>query len=60
MSQQNQGNKQSMKGEHKGHGHEKETVKSEEMVGSSGPHGIRFPLHNHPDKSVVTRGKLKE
>jgi hypothetical protein len=32
----------------------KGSIKSEEKVGSSGSHGIRFPLPNHPDKSVVT------
>lgn len=55
MSQKNQGNKQSMKGEYKGHGkHEKETVKEDYMVGSSDSNGIRFPLHNHPDKSDLS------
>ena len=29
------------------------SVKSEEHVGSSGSHGIRFPVHNHPDHSNV-------
>jgi hypothetical protein len=53
-------NRESMKGEARGHGREKESVKSEEMVGSSGSHGIRFPLPNHPDKSVMSGGKLKE
>lgn len=53
-------NRESMQKGESRHGREKETVKSEEMVGSSDSNGIRFPLHDHPDKSVVTRGKLKE
>jgi hypothetical protein len=27
---------------------------------SGGKSGVRFPCHDHPDKSVVTKGKLKE
>jgi hypothetical protein len=56
MSQKNQGNKQSMKGEARGHGKQAESIKSEEHVGSSNSDGIRFPLHDHPDKSVVRPG----
>jgi len=48
MSQKNQGNKQSMKGEYKGHGkREKETVKADYDVGSSDGHGIRFTCPDH-------------
>lgn len=39
-------------------GHESERVSSVEKVG--GPTGVRFGLHNHPDKSVVTKGKLEQ
>lgn len=39
-------------------GHESERVSSVEKVG--GPTGVRFGLHNHPDKSVVTKGKLAQ
>jgi hypothetical protein len=52
-------NKWSEKGEAKGHGkHPAEKVSKieSEHVGSSDGNGIRFPLHNHPDKSVVTPG----
>ncbi len=53
-------NRMSEKGESKSHGSKgAESVKSIEHVGSSGPHGIRFPVHNHPDKSVVGK-TLKE
>lgn len=34
-----------------------ETVSGIEKCG--GPTGVRFPVHNHPDKSVV-RGTLKQ
>jgi hypothetical protein len=50
MSQKDQGNKASMKGEPK---HEdkgqagKGSIKSEEKVGSSDGNGIRFPVHNY-------------
>lgn len=30
-----------------------------ELTGYHGSHGVRFPVHNHPDKSEV-RGKLKQ
>jgi len=52
-------NRESMQKGESRHGREAESIKSEEKVGSSGSHGIRFPLVNHPDKSVV-RGTLKE
>lgn len=55
-------NKMSEKGESRAHGSKgSESVKSieHEKVGSSGSHGIRFPVHNHPDKSVVGK-TLKE
>lgn len=59
MSQQNQGNKQSERGapKHEDRGQPK-SIKSEEHVGSSDGNGIRFKVHNHPDKSVVTKGEL--
>ena len=39
-------------------GHQAEKVSSVEKVG--GPTGVRFPVHDHPDKSVVTKGKLAQ
>ena len=39
-------------------GHESERVSSIEKVG--GPTGMRFSVHEHPDKSVVTKGKLAQ
>lgn len=39
-------------------GHQSERVSSVEKVG--GPTGVRFPVHSHPDKSVVTKGKLEQ
>jgi len=46
-------NKMSEKGEAKGHGaHPAEKI-SKMTVGSSDGNGIRFPIHDHPDKSVV-------
>lgn len=52
-------NRESMtKGESK-HGKapaEKVSKIESEHVGSSGSHGIRFPLVNHPDKSVIKPG----
>jgi hypothetical protein len=58
MSQKNQGNKQSERegadeGSDRG---QPKTIKSEEKVGSSGSHGVRFDIPNHPDKSVVRPG----
>lgn len=41
-------------------GSQAERVSSVERVGSKGGHGVSFPVHNHPDKSVVTKGKLAE
>lgn len=35
-----------------------ERVSGIEKVG--GPTGVRFGLHNHPDKSVVSKGKLND
>ncbi len=35
-----------------------ERVSGIEKVG--GPTGVRFPVHSHPDKSVVSKGKLKD
>jgi len=39
-------------------GSQTERVSSVEKVG--GPTGVRFGIPNHPDKSVVTKGKLAE
>ena len=39
-------------------GHQSERVSSVERVGSHGSGGVSFPLHEHPDKSVVSKGKL--
>lgn len=39
-------------------GHQTERVSGVEKVG--GPTGVRFGLPNHPDKSVVTKGKLEQ
>jgi hypothetical protein len=41
-------------------GAQPERVASVERVGSPGGEGISFPVHAHPDKSVVSNGKLKE
>jgi hypothetical protein len=41
-------------------GHQTERVSGVERVGSHGSGGVSFPVHNHPDKSVVTKGKLAE
>jgi len=38
-------------------GSQPERVSSVERVGSKGG-GVSFPVHQHPDKSVVTKGKL--
>ena len=35
-------------------------VSGVERVGSHGSGGVSFPLHEHPDKSVVTKGKLAQ
>jgi hypothetical protein len=53
-------NKASKKGEDVKKGHQAERVSSVERVGSHGSGGISFPVHSHPDKSVVTKGKLAE
>lgn len=41
-------------------GHQTEKVSGAERVGSHGGHGVSFPVHQHPDKSVVTKGKLEQ
>jgi hypothetical protein len=51
MSQKDQGNKQSKAGEYRGKGKQKQTVKEDMYVGSSDGDGVRFPVHDHPDKS---------
>jgi len=53
-------NKMSEKGEDVRKGKMPESVQNVERVGSKGGEGISFPIHQHPDKSVVTKGKLKE
>jgi hypothetical protein len=60
MSQQDQGNKQSMKGDpkHADSGQAgKKSVKSDLKVGSSDGDGIRFPVHNYTGMAVQTPGK---
>lgn len=54
-------NKASERGEDVKRGHPTERVSGKggvEKVG--GPTGVRFGLHDHPDKSVVTKGKLAQ
>lgn len=41
-------------------GHQAEHVSSVERVGSHAGHGVSFGVPNHPDKSVVTKGKLEQ
>jgi hypothetical protein len=41
-------------------GDQPKKVSSVERVGSHGSGGVSWPLHNHPDKSVVTKGKLEQ
>jgi hypothetical protein len=41
-------------------GNQPERVSSVERVGSKGNGGVSFPVHQHPDKSVVTKGKLAQ
>ncbi len=41
-------------------GKQTERVSGVERVGSHGGEGISFPVHEHPDKSVVTKGKLEQ
>lgn len=52
-------NKASMKGSDVHKGKTPESVQNVERVGSKGE-GISFPLHQHPDKSVVSKGKLDQ
>lgn len=47
MSQKNQGNKQSMKGESKAHSGAGGKTAHGDTVGSSTKHGIKFPLPDH-------------
>lgn len=51
-------NKSSEKGRDVHKGSTPERVQSVEKVG--GPTGVRFPVHEHPDKSVVSKGKLAQ
>lgn len=41
-------------------GSQTEKVSGVERVGSKGGHGVSFPVHQHPDKSVMTKGKLEQ
>jgi len=50
-------NKASVKGSDVRKGNQPERVSSVEKVGSTGS-GIKFGVPAHPDKSVVTKGKL--
>jgi len=50
-------NKASVKGSDVRKGNQPERVSSVERVGSKGA-GVSFPVHQHPDKSVVSKGKL--
>lgn len=52
-------NKASEKGRDVRKGDQPERVSSVERVGSKGS-GISFPVHQHPDKSVVTKGKMAQ
>jgi len=53
-------NKMSERGEDVKKGNQPERVSSVERVGSHGGQGVSFGLPDHPDKSVVTKGKLKQ
>lgn len=53
-------NKASEKGRDVRKGDQAERVSSVERVGSKGGGGVSFPVHQHPDKSVVTKGKLAQ
>lgn len=53
-------NKASEKGSDVKRGKTPESVQNVERVGSHGSGGISFPIHAHPDKSVVTKGKLEQ
>lgn len=52
MSKEEAENKRSEEGMAKESGHPK-TVEQIEYAGSPAGHGIRFKVHDHPDKSVV-------
>ncbi len=52
-------NKASMRGSDIKKGKTPESVQNVERVGSKGE-GVSFPLHAHPDKSVVSKGKLEQ
>jgi hypothetical protein len=52
-------NRKSEKGSDNRKGHQAETVKNIEGEKVGGKSGVRFPVHNHPDKSVVSKA-LKE
>lgn len=41
-------------------GSQAEKVSGVERVGSKGGEGVSFPVHAHPDLSVVTKGKMKQ
>lgn len=52
-------NKASKQGSDNRKGKTPESVQNVERVGSRSG-GVSFPLHQHPDKSVVTKGKLEQ
>lgn len=47
-------NRESLKGSDNRHPKQKETVEGDMYCGSSNSDGIRFKVHNMPDKSVMT------
>ena len=54
---ENRESKEAGESNHGRHPAEKVSKIEDEHVGSSkGSGGIRFPLHNHPDKSVIKPG----
>jgi hypothetical protein len=60
MKDENTENKSSESGRDVKRGNQPSRVSSVERVGSHGGHGVSFGLPDHPDKSVVSKGKLKE
>jgi hypothetical protein len=60
MSKAERENKASEKGMSHAHsGKGGSTVRHDEYAGSHGGHGIRFKVHDHPDKSVVRTPQKK-
>lgn len=60
MKDENTENRSSESGRDVKKGNQPERVSSVERVGSHGGDGVSFPIHDHPDKSVVSKGKLKQ